>query len=325
MTVIGGNADGVTGSCTKIEYFGHTTLFELGMIQDGHTPLENYKRNKQLLSKIRAKNIEKIIIGHNHIDHIGMIPALYNKGGNAKIIVPKGSTSIIKEMWLDSAYINQRDCEFITQRYNKDYLPLFTKEDVDTALSHIEEYVSNEIFKLDDFLSLRYIPAGHILFSQQCELYFKHNNHIKKAVFTSDLGNTLTQDERVFVEPLKPIVKANIVIGECTYSKRDNSMIKRDLQLDKQKMQTVIQQFCVENNHRVLIPTFSLDRFPLIMWELYSQYGNDTNFDIPIILDSPLSNRLLDCYSSVLEGKAKNRFDEMMAWKNFKKELAEIR
>ena len=45
LEVIGGNAESVTGSCTKITTNEHVYLFELGMIQDGHTPLENYKLN----------------------------------------------------------------------------------------------------------------------------------------------------------------------------------------------------------------------------------------------------------------------------------------
>ena len=37
LEIIGGNATGVTGSCTKINFLGHTILFELGMIQDNNT------------------------------------------------------------------------------------------------------------------------------------------------------------------------------------------------------------------------------------------------------------------------------------------------
>ena len=37
------------------------------------------------------------------------------------------------------------------------------------------------------------------------------------------------------------------------------------------------------------------------------------------MVDSPLSNRLLDCYSSILDGDAKEKFDEMMAWKNIRR------
>ena len=62
LEVIGGNAESVTGSCTKIQTSEHTYLFELGMIQDGHTPLENYKLNSKLLQKIKPQEIDYIIM-----------------------------------------------------------------------------------------------------------------------------------------------------------------------------------------------------------------------------------------------------------------------
>ena len=86
------------------------------MIQDKNTILENYRANCAMFNKIKAKNIEMVIVGHLHIDHIGAIPMLFARGNeNAKIFVPKDSTSILKEMWLDCAYINNRDCETLAE------------------------------------------------------------------------------------------------------------------------------------------------------------------------------------------------------------------
>ena len=96
-------------------------------------------------------------------------------------------------------------------------------------------------------------------------------------------------------------------------------MNKKDIELDQKKMKAVVEQYCVDNKHRVLIPTFSLDRMPFIIWELYQLFGKDENFKIPVLVDSPLANRLLDCYSSILTDEKKEKFDEMMSWKNIKR------
>lgn len=56
------------------------------------------------------------------------------------------------------------------------------------------------------------------------------------------------------------------------------------------KNKSVIEQYCIDNNARVLIPSFSLDRTPYILWILYSLFGKDENFKIPILVDSPLAN-----------------------------------
>ena len=61
------------------------------MIQGEHTILENYKANMKYIQRIKPQELDYIIIGHLHADHIGMIPTLYVRGKcNAKIVVPKG-------------------------------------------------------------------------------------------------------------------------------------------------------------------------------------------------------------------------------------------
>lgn len=320
LEVIGGNAESVTGSCTKIVTNNNTYLFELGMIQDGHTPLENYKLNSKLLQKIRPQEISYIIIGHNHLDHVGLIPALYARGKcDAKIIIPEKSTRILKEMWLDTAYINQRDVEIINSK-DRNYEPFFDEDVVMKTLKYVKEIPSGEIVSISDELAVRYKNAGHILLSKQAEVYINGGSHTRKILFTSDLGNLATQSSRVFVEDFEPVSTANIVIGECTYNQKDRKEItKKTLDLDIQKIKSAVTQYCVDNNKRVLIPTFSLDRMPYILWILYSLFGNDENFKVPIVVDSPLANRLLDCYSSILDGESKEKFDEMMSWKNIKR------
>lgn len=318
--MIGGNAEGVTGSCTKVEFFGRTILFELGMIQDHNTILENYRANCATFNKIKSKSIEMVIIGHLHCDHIALIPMLFARGNSiAQIIVPKNSTPILKEMWLDCAYITQRDCETLNRKGDKSYTPLYTENEVYTALNHVKEVEVGNIVTLDENIAIRYTPAGHILCSCQTELFINGGSHTRKILFTSDLGNPMIENRKVFVEPFQNVNSANIVIGECTYGRRNRSMTKRDIELDRQKMETVIRQYCVDSKNRVLIPTFSLDRMPFIIWELYQLFGNDESFTIPILVDSPLANRLLNCYSSILEGESKEKFDEMMAWKNIKR------
>lgn len=290
------------------------------MIQDKTTIIANYHANCGILNKIKVKDIEMVILSHLHCDHISLVPMLFARADcHARIIVPKHSTSILKEMWIDSAYINQRDCEIMNRKSDKNYTPLYTEDAVHLTLKHVEEVEVGNVVALDENISIRYTPAGHILCSCQTELYIICGNQTKKILFTSDLGNPLIQDRKVFVEPFQKVSSANIVIGESTYGRRRGSMTKKDIESDKKKLKSVIDQFCVDNHHRVLIPTFSLDRMPFIIWELYQLYGNDENFNIPILIDSPLSNRLLDCYHSILQDESKDKFNEMMSWKNIKR------
>lgn len=319
VEIIGGNAESVTGSCTRIKTSEHCYLFEVGMVQGYHTPLQNYIANMKYIQKIKPQEISFVIIGHCHQDHIGMIPTLYARGKcDAKIIVPKGSVSILKEMWLDAAFINERDVEIINKN-DKTYEPFYTEDIVYKTLNYIQEVESDKIIKLSDELSIRYTNAGHILLSKQCEVYINGGNHSKKLLFSSDLGNLATQESRVFVEDFQPVSSAQIAFLECTYSGSKKECTKDTLKKDIEKIKTIIEQYCIDKNNRVLIPTFSLDRTPYILWILYTLFGKDKNFKVPILVDSPLANRLLDCYSSILEGEKKELFNEMMSWKNIKR------
>ena len=320
IEIVGGNAEGVTGSCTRIDFYGRTILFELGMVQDNSTILGNYKDNCAILNRIKPKKIEMVILGHNHCDHIGLVPMLFARGNtDVKIITPKDTTCILREMWSDTAFINERDAEALNRKGDKCYTPLYTQAEVEMALKNVIEIEIGSIIDIDENVAIRYTPAGHILRSCQTELYINGGSHTRKILFTSDLSNRMIEDRKVFVEKFQPVTSANIVIGESTYGKRKGSMKKKDIELDRQKMKTVIEQFCIDNKHRVLIPTFSLDRMPFIIWELYQLFGKDESFTVPVLIDSPLANRLLDCYYSILDGEAKNKFDEMMSWKNIRR------
>lgn len=287
------------------------------MIQDNSTILGNYRDNCAIIDRMRPKKIEMVIIGHAHCDHIGLIPMLFAKGNiHVKIFAPKDTKGILKEMWSDTAFINERDVELLNRKEEKIYKPLYTQNDVDLALKNVIELDIGGIIKIDDNISIRYTPSGHILRACQAELFINVSSHIKKILFTSDLGNRMIEDRKVFVEKFQPVTSANICICESTYGKQKKPMSKKDIELDRNKIKTVINQFCVDNNHRVLIPTFSLDRMPFILWELYQLFGNDKKFTIPVLIDSPLANRLLDCYSFILNDDAKEKFNEMMSWKN---------
>lgn len=288
------------------------------MSQDGYTPLETFRKNQEILRGIRPKEINLVIIGHLHLDHQGLIPALYSWNNcTARIIVPEKSTQILKEMWLDAAFINQRDAEKLTNSLGRQVNPLYTEAEVFQALNHIEEIPVDEIVSLDEYISARYSPAGHILLSQQCELFIGEN-HKRKILFTSDLGNLKIQENKIFVEPFSPVSTANLVVGEATYSARSRVITKKDVEKDIEKIRSVIDQFCIENHRRVLLPVFSLDRTPYMLWIIYSLFKDDPSFNIPVLIDSPLAIRLLGCYSSILDGEAKDQFDEMMSWKNIK-------
>lgn len=315
---IGNNAEDVTGSCTIIEFGDRKIAFECGGVQEGKTTYDNYKLNKKMLQKIKAKDIDMVILGHSHYDHIGNVPTIFKQNNDVRIITNEKTSCILQEMWLDSAFVNQRDIDLLKKQYPDKYFEVFYDDgDVFQTISNVEEYSPNTIHKLDDQVSIRFSYSGHIFGAVQTELFITLDNKVKKIVFTSDLGNIKTSHLKPFVQEFEPITSANLVIAETTYGARQKEEVtKKIVEKDLEKIKSVITEFCKEKRKRVLFPVFSLDKCPNVLWLIYSMFKDDEDFTTKVLVDSPLTNRLLDRYSEVLDGEAKEKFDEMLAWKN---------
>ena len=311
VTFSGSNSSSVTGSCAWIEASNYQILLECGLYQSDSIK-ESYKVNSNKFP-FKPKNIDYIFLSHTHIDHSGLIPALFAQGCKGKIICPKGTKELFKVLALDSAYIISRDCEFLNKRYKMRAVPYYTEDDVYTALKHIEEYDYHEVIHLTDEISFRFIPSGHIISSAQIELWLTEGNQTKKVLYTGDLGSNIP---KYYTIPFEPIEKANIAICESTYSDAARQVHKRDRDMDIKKIQTVIRETCIERRGKVLFPTFSLDRMQNILTHLYRLYGEDKDFKIPILMDSPLATKLTGVYMKLLDGEDKELLGKVLDWEN---------
>ncbi|MEG0580241.1 MAG: MBL fold metallo-hydrolase RNA specificity domain-containing protein, partial [Niameybacter sp.] len=92
----------------------------------------------------------------------------------------------------------------------------------------------------------------------------------------------------------------------------------KDREKDLEKIYSVITDVCIERKSKVLIPIFSLDRCQLIMLLLYRMFKDDKSFEIPIIVDSPLAQKMCKLYCDTLVGDDLKLWREVMCWKNFK-------
>ena len=61
------------------------------------------------------KNIDFVIISHINLDHFGMLPALVSRGFTGKILMTKESFALGIPMLFDSAFINEKDAEFLNK------------------------------------------------------------------------------------------------------------------------------------------------------------------------------------------------------------------
>ena len=300
----------VTGSCTHIEMNEKQILLECGLSQ-GKTILDDYRNNIKKFD-FNPSKIDYVFVGHGHIDHTGLLPRLIKEGFQGKIIVPKGNKEIIYELCKDCAFIMFKDCESLRKKYKgKQFIPAYEQSHVELMREYIYEYDFGEIFELDKNVSFCFRQSQHIVCSAQLELWLSQNNHTKKIVYTSDLGNIAMNNN--FVKPIDKIQKANLWIGEATYGEKSKPLTKKLREKDLEKIRCVVDQ-CIERHSSCLMPTFSLHRTQEMITELYKMYKDKKDLAIDFIIASPLANKMCDIFLNILEGEQRELFEEVMSW-----------
>lgn len=271
---------------------------------------EDYLVNNRKFKEFKVKDIDLVFVTHNHIDHVGLIPKLYRDGFHGATIVSENSKHILKDMTLDSAYINERDVLVINSQHNKNYKPLYSVSDVYKMLEYTLEKPVNQKIVIDDELAFELIPAGHILGSCQVKLYFTIDGTTKTLLVTGDLGNKIVGNR--FVGEYQQVEYADVVIGESTYGDRpDIKTGIKERKNDLDKFKSIIDTQIHEMNGRVIIPSFSMSRSQQLALMLYEMY-KDSEWKPKIYIDSPLTIKIFEDYAECLDGQDKIDFDAMM-------------
>ena len=300
---ISGSATGVTGSAHLVRFKNYGILLDCGLEQ-GHDIMTDYQANKDFLHKIRVKDIQYIILSHCHVDHSGLIPALFAKGCQAHVYVPTGSIPLLRLLWADSLKIHQSDCLKLQKKHGRKFAPFFTEDDVDTALSRCIEINFNEETALNQDVKFEYLSAGHILYSAQIYLELHQGYQIYRVGYTGDIGGFTP---RPFTTPRQSMPFCDLTIGECTYNTPTRPNSVKDRPKDVEKIITVVNE-----SHKILFPCFSLQRTQELLLNLYMLWEMKDLPDIPVYLDSPLAIKICNMWPDI------ELWDEVMNWKNLK-------
>jgi metallo-beta-lactamase family protein len=312
VSFVGENAHDVTNSMILVEFKNHKILLECGLYQSNST-LKDMQINSRAF-KFRPSEITHIFFTHNNIDHIGLTPALYKEKNNcnADIIIPKNTGGIMKLLLEDSCHIINRTSEILSKQ-GKNIKPFYEKCDTDKCLNHITEYETNTIHKIDDILSFRFTPSGHLFGANQVELFITINNIKKVLLYTGDIGNLIV-GKKHFVEEFKPVEYADMAIVESTYAMKINNVNSKTRLKDLEKLKTIVCDIIDRKKGRILIPSFSFARTQEILSDLYTIFKDDNSFNLPIYLDSPLAIKITEEYLNQLEGDEKSYLNEILYW-----------
>lgn len=275
----------VTGSCHHVRFKKYSILLDCGQIQGMGDIVSDYKANKEQLKKIRTQDIDYIVLCHLHIDHVGLVPALYAKGCNAHLYCPVGSTDFLKLLWEDSLKIMRADCLKIQNKHGQRAAPFYDEGAIERALNRIIEVGYNSQFSLAPDIKLTYYQAGHIINSAQCVLELKDGYVTKRIGYTSDIGGA---SERPYKAPRQALPFVDVIISESTYCQQARPNSPKDRDKDIEKIKTVVNE-----SNKILIPCFSLDRTQQMLRLLHDE-GIDKQ--IQIYLDSPLATKFCNIW-----------------------------
>jgi metallo-beta-lactamase family protein len=284
-----GAARTVTGSMHIVTVGKEKVLLDCGTYHGRRE--ESYERNSTF--PLDPATVSAVVLSHAHIDHSGNLPRLVKEGFRGPIYCTPATRSLCEVMLKDSAYIQERDVEFINKKHKKKGLPpvepLYTAQDVDETLPLLEEHDYSGVFDVVDGATCRFEDAGHILGSACVSLHLRENGNSTTLAFTGDLGR-----------PHLPILRDPVFIGndahtilisESTYGGRTHQPVE---EMEQQLLDPILRT--IERKGKIVIPAFSVGRTQEIVYTLHNLTREGKLPMIPVYVDSPLSVNVTDVF-----------------------------
>jgi len=286
-----GGTQGVTGSCHQLHLDSVTSLLvDCGLEQGADVRPEAAGAAVGFdVSSIRA-----LVITHVHLDHVGRIPALLAAGYRGPILCSEPSAKLLP-LILEDAYKLAISSE---PAHVARYLQLVDGLVVPLPFGQWHEVVEKSGLKCQ----VRLQRAGHLLGSAYVECAVVLGSEAHRIVFSGDLG----PEGNPLLRPVQPPERADLLVLESTYGDR----LHPDRSKRLKQLEHVIDR-ALQDRGTVLIPAFSLGRTQELLFELEAILhqkallgdpavvpGDDTFAwsQLPIILDSPLAQRITAVY-----------------------------
>lgn len=289
-----GAAHEVTGSCHYLEACGKRILVDYGMEQG-----INVFENAEL--PVQESLIDYVLLTHAHIDHSGMLPALYAKGFRGQIITTVATADLCSIMLRDCAHIQLQEAEWKNRKAKrssevKASEPLYTMEDADGAIRCLSPCVYGQKIELCEGIEVRFTDIGHLLGSASIEVWITEEGVSKKIVFSGDIGNI---GQPLICNPAYT-ARADYVVMEATYGDRIHSSEKPDY---VGELSRIIQE-TFDRGGNVVIPSFAVGRTQEMLYfirQIKAEERIKGHPDFPVYIDSPLAVEATEIFNRNIE------------------------
>ncbi len=270
----------VTGSMHLLTANGSRVLLDCGLYQGKRA--EAFERNRNF--PFDASTINAVVLSHAHIDHAGNLPNLVRNGFTGTIFATSATRDLCGVMLYDSAYLQERDAEYVNKRHAKrkepPIEPIYTSEDVEQTISQMVGVRYRQRIEVAAGVGITFVDAGHVLGSAVTLIDVRENGKTTTLGFSGDLGR---KNMPILKDP-ELIGDVDIWITESTYGGR----IHEPISGMEQRLLDVIQR-TIDRGGKIIVPAFSVGKTQELLYVLFTLNDSGRLPAIPIFVDSPLS------------------------------------
>ncbi|WP_313544357.1 MBL fold metallo-hydrolase [Leifsonia aquatica] len=276
-----GATDTVTGSRYLIEHDGMRVLVDCGLFQ-GYKQLR--ERNWRPFP-IEPASVDAVVVSHAHLDHTGYLPALVRDGFRGRIHSTMGTAELSRLILPDSGRLLQEQAAYADRHHTSRHAPprpLYTEQDALAALERFDPHPFEQSFALDE-MTIRFIPAGHILGAAQVLV----TTATGRLHFTGDLGRV----DDPLMRPPAPLEETDVLVSESTYGDRIHSRVDAAGELGR-----IVTDVCRDGGV-VLLPAFAVGRAETLLLHLNRLRARGRIPEVPIFLNSPMAVNASEIYA----------------------------
>ncbi len=231
-----GAASEIGRSCIMVESENAKILLDAGVKIGAQ---EEYP----LIDDKELKSIDAVIVSHAHLDHSAYLPHLYTAGFQGRIYATKPTVELINILVSDYLKISNPSN--------------VTREGFAKMQKHFEMVEYYKEFKIKD-ISLRLVPAGHILGSAMIEAHVGK----KRLIYTGDVNLRTT---KLLDAAYTEYLNAEVLITESTYAGEKDIFASEKTTLGA--LTASIKETLTKGG-KVLVPSFGVGRAQEILFIL---------------------------------------------------------